>query len=73
MKDSRWKKPLAPVGLWGSSEEPERLTEAPRGDAVAEDEPAESAVSPDQQTAGWSYGKMFLKSSFMELDKKMVR
>lgn len=42
----RWRRPPAPAGLRGRSEAPERPTEASRGDAAAEDEPAERAVSP---------------------------
>lgn len=42
----RWRRPPAPAGLRGRSEEPERPTKASRRDAAAEDEPAERAVSP---------------------------
>ncbi|XP_027724223.1 protein SMG7 [Vombatus ursinus] len=42
----RWRRPPAPAIPRGRSEEPERPTDASRGDAAAEDEPAERAVSP---------------------------
>lgn len=42
----RWRRPPAPAGSRGRSEAPEGPPEASRGDAAAEDEPAERAVSP---------------------------
>lgn len=42
----RWRRPPAPAGPRGRSEEPEEPLEASREDAAAEDEPAERAVSP---------------------------